>query len=878
MILTSYFRNTKLYIVIFSLLFFSNLSGNSALISIKLYDEPTDRVIQKLITDYQIPIIYPSEIIQQDISIECRECNVETILEIILANTDYGWKKIGSQYTIFEITKIEYSITGKVHDKNSNETIPYANIYIPSLDIGTISDDEGVYSLSNIDIKICTLFVSYIGYETQKTIITHPKTNNYSKDIYLNQKIIDSKNIYIKGKSREFLSIANEPGKISFSPKHISTLPTIGEVDVFRSLQLLPGISSGLGGNAELYIRGSRPDQNLIMIDGIPLYQETHMFGFLSSTQATSIKDIQVFKGVYPARYGGKISGLIEITNKTGVPSEVKANIFTNLTTNSAQLELPISKKGSLILTGRVCNDIVPTRLYSSIKDFIIGDDNFNLISLSADEGQNVNYNPRFNFKDINTVASYILNSKNRISFTLKHGEDNIDEEREFFGFENILSYDSTKIIENTTLANTSGILKWAFYLHPEWSIKFSLAKTKYGSNHNSKLINSSLTLNEYEQAVYEENTFTDDILTVYQNIRSIKKHHFQVGYSHSIFNSDFSTQRILIESSEKTGIEQKASLKSIFFEDRWSISKKLRLRLGIRNTYFSNNKSSYLEPRISATMKVTPTFTFEGALGKNNQFVHQFISPLSTRGTQGTWLISQEKIPVVSSFSSQISSHWREHNHEYSISLYQRSSEGHFNFEKYLSPIPILSEQNESGNPYYTEPQGEEEINGAEVLIRRKNSLINGWISYHFNETKYSFPDINNGKLFKADHDLRYEFKSVLITSILNWDITSSWSYSSGRVFTHENDINKTNDFQIIFNLDSRNKQRLPSIHHLDLSISKMYKLKKFEINAGLSIYNVYNRKNISHKRYNPYSSGKILSDVIMLGTTPTIFIEVKI
>ena len=165
MILTSYFKNTKLYIVIFSLLFSSNLSGNSALISIKLNDEPIDRVIQKLITLYQIPIIYPSEIIQQNISIECNKCDVETILEIILANTDYGWKKIGTQYTIFEITRIEYSITGKVHDKNSNETIPYANIYIPSLDIGTISDDEGIYFLSNINTKICTLFVSYIGYE-----------------------------------------------------------------------------------------------------------------------------------------------------------------------------------------------------------------------------------------------------------------------------------------------------------------------------------------------------------------------------------------------------------------------------------------------------------------------------------------------------------------------------------------------------------------------------------------------------------------------------------------------------------------------------------------------------------------------------------------
>ena len=360
--------------------------------------------------------------------------------------------------------------------------------------------------------------------------------------------------------------------------------------------------------------------------------------------------------------------------------------------------------------------------------------------------------------------------------------------------------------IETTTLANTSGILKWALYLNPEWSTKLSLAKTKYGSDHNSILINNSLNHNEYEQSIYEENTFTDEILTIYQNIKSIKNHHLQLGYSHSTFNSDFNTQRILAESSEKTRLVQKASLRSIFLEDQWAISKNIKLRLGIRNTYFSKNNSSYLEPRISATMKVTPNFTFEGALGKNNQFIHQFNSPLSTRGTQGTWLISQEKIPVVSSFSSQISSHWKKHNHEYSISLYQRSSEGHFNFEKYLSPIPILSEQNQSGNPYYTESQGKEEINGTELLIRRKNRLINGWISYHFNNTKYSFPDINNGKLFKADHDLRYEFKSVLITSILNWDVTTSWSYSSGRVFTHENDIDKTNDFEIIFTKINKN------------------------------------------------------------------------
>ena len=878
MTLTSYFKSSKSYIVILSLIFFSRLVGNSKTISIKIEDEPLENLIQTLITDYQVSVIYPTEIFQKIISIECNDCNIDTILDMVLTNTNYSWQKIDDQYTIFEMLKIEFSITGKVHDSNSNQTIPHANIYIPSLDIGTITDDQGIYSLTKINTRICTLFVSCIGYETQKVIITDPKKSQYSRDIYMNQKVINSQNIYIKGKVREFLSIGNEPGKISFSPKHIATLPTIGEVDIFRSLQLLPGVSSGIGGNAELYIRGSRPDQNLIMVDGVPVYQSTHMFGFLSSTQAASVKDIQVFKGVYPARYGGKISGLIEITNKTGTTLNPRAKVFTNLTTNSAQLELPISQKGSLILSGRVCNDIVPTSLYSSIKDFIVGDDNFNLISLSANEEQNATYNPQFNFKDINAVASYVLNSKSRISFTLKHGEDNIYEDREFFGFENILAYDSTRIIEKTNLANTSGVLKWAIYLDPEWSIKFSLAKTKYGSNHDSKLINSLSSLSEYEQSIYEKNEFTDKILTIYQNIRSIKKHNFQIGYSNSIFNSNFNTQRFLNESSEETELAQKASLQSIFFEDRWSISKNIKLRLGLRNTYFSKNKSNYFEPRISTTIKLNPTFTFEGAIGKNNQFIHQFNSQLSTRGTQGMWLISQGEIPVVKSLSSQISSHWKGDKYEYSISLYQRNSNGHFNFEKYLSPIPILTKQNHYENQDHMNLEGEEKTNGAEVLIRRKNQLLNGWISYDFNKTKYSFPNTNSGKLYTADHGLKHQFKSVLITSVFSWDITTSWSLSSGRVFTSENYIDITNDFQIFYDLGSRNKQRLPSIHQLDLSISRNYKLKRVQINTGLSIYNVYNQKNISHKRYNPYSSGKILSDVIMLGTTPTIFVEVKI
>lgn len=281
------------------------------------------------------------------------------------------------------------------------------------------------------------------------------------------------------------------------------------EVDIFRSLQLLPGIHQGLGGTAELYIRGGRPDQNLIIIDGMPIYQKTHMFGFLSSIQAKAVKDVQVYKGGYPARFGGKTSGLIQITNRVGNNVSPHLRLYTNMTINSLQLELPIFSRGSFIVTARHYNNIVSTQLYKSVKDFITGDDNFNLISVSANETQSTTYSPEFTFKDLNAVLSYLISPKNRISLTYTSGTDIINEERKFYGFETILEYDSTSINEETEWSNQGTILNWSYYLNPNWQTKFSIAKTDFNSLYNSRQFNDANNIDKLPlQSLDEKNVF----------------------------------------------------------------------------------------------------------------------------------------------------------------------------------------------------------------------------------------------------------------------------------------------------------------------------------------------------------------------------------
>ena len=308
MIPTPSYKQTQRLLALLLYLSISLLNGQSQSISFSYNQINLQDAIQQLVDNHQVALIYPSDIDDNKISAECINCEIDSVLNLLLYNTNYSWKKINEQYTIYKIDSGPYTISGKIIDKLSNETIPYANVFIPLLDRGTISNNEGVFSLSGIESRICTLYVSYIGYETHKEPIYFSNNKESHIEIVLKQKIINSKNIFIRGKAREFMGISNDPGRISFSPKHISTLPTIGEVDIFRALQLLPGIHQGLGGAAELYIRGGRPDQNLLIIDGMPIYQKTHMFGFLSSIQPEAVKDIQIYKGGYPARFGGRTS------------------------------------------------------------------------------------------------------------------------------------------------------------------------------------------------------------------------------------------------------------------------------------------------------------------------------------------------------------------------------------------------------------------------------------------------------------------------------------------------------------------------------------------------------------------------------------------
>ena len=846
-------------------------------ISFQFLNRPLKTALKELIDDHGVSIVFPDDIVNTPISAQCKSCTQEEAVGAILYTSNLVWKQTENQFTVFNpITPFRFAVSGRALDKETGEPIPFANIFIPELMIGDISQNDGSFSILNISTRSCTLNISYIGYETEKVPILFPKGENIFHEIFISPKVLNTETVSIMGTTREFMDRSNSPGQISFSPRHISTLPNLGEVDIFRSLQLLPGIQLGLGGTSGLNIRGGTPDQNLVLLDGMPLYQIDHLFGFVSGVNANAIKDVQVYKGGFPAKYGGRISSVIELTSRNGNSLKPHGSIYGNLMSQGVSGEIPILSRGSWIFNLRSSTtSTFKTELYESIQDYVTGDDNFNLIDESADKtkDQRATYSPQFSYLDFTNRFSFMLTPSHRFTLTNTTGLDSIRESRDFFGFSTILGYDSSYTQGSTEWKNNGTILNVSSKWNHESDTQITLSNYDYSSSYDSK---DSADVNNVRMligSVNEENTLQDKSLKFHHRYMGFENHKFESGIDETFYDISFSDRKIDGTTSNESSIEQNGFLHSFYIQDLWVPSPRWVIQPGLRVSYFSERVGFYTSPRLSVINKISPNITVESFIGKHYQFVHRLSGYNTTRGTQGMWILSSEDIPNISSLNTHFGLNWDFSDYTITSEFYYRSMEDLVQFKE--SSIPVTTLRNDRSEEESLMNIGSGKTNGIEIILRKRKGPITGWLSYQQNKTKYNFPELNNGKTFLSDHDKTQEFKSVFMTNIGSWELTANWVFASGHVYTDSENVNVEN-LQIIISSD-RNESRLPPIHHLDVSLSKIWEVSIAKIHTGLSIYNLYDQNNISHKRYNPYKSELTMTDVVMFGITPAIFLQIS-
>jgi ferric enterobactin receptor len=371
--------------------------------------------------------------------------------------------------------KMYNDIKGIVRDSKSGEALPYANITIKGTHRGTTTNTDGYFVLVNEPVGLCTLFVQYIGYNTKTVPVENRTGEDQTLQIKLNQTVIDMEGVSITA-AAEMLDVSvKQVSQMTIAPAQLTRLPNIGEVDVFRSIQLLPGISGANDSESGLYVRGGTPDQNLVLFDGMTIYHVDHFFGFFSAFNADAIKDIQVYKGGFPADYGGRISSVVDLTGKTGHQSKKQIGLGINLLSAHGYFEIPLGTFGNFLIAGRRSyTDMIRSPLYNSIYKLMTGEESGTMgpgVSGGPRMGnmQMAEFQPAFYFYDLNAKLTLNPSVRDVVAFSFYSGKDNLDKSQDYSGMP--MRFGGSTDTENTATIETTDINRWGnFGVSGKWS------------------------------------------------------------------------------------------------------------------------------------------------------------------------------------------------------------------------------------------------------------------------------------------------------------------------------------------------------------------------------------------------------------------------
>lgn len=716
-----------------------------------------------------------------------------------------------------------YTLSGYITDEKTGETLIGANIY-PKKDPtkGVSSNTYGFYSLS-LEQGTHLIVVSYLGYRNKEFEIV------LSKDIQLNVKlsegvIIDEIVVSAGREDRARNVSGTQMGTIDLPIENIRKLPAIfGEVDVLKTIQLLPGVLSSGEGNSGFYVRGGGPDQNLVLLDEAVVYNSGHLLGFFSVFNPDAIKNTTLIKGGMPAQYGGRLSSVLDIQMKEGSNREYSVEGGVGIVASRLTVQGPLVKdKSSFMVSGR------RTYLLDLLQPFLKGS-NF--------EGTN------YYFYDLNAKWNYKFSDRDRIYFSGYFGRDvlNFNQPKRDFSFS--LPY-----------GNSTATLRW---------------------NHlfsNKLFFNLSAIYNEYDFSF--DGGQSDFRFGLFSGIRDYNlkldfdyfysnNHHVKYGVQytyHKLTPSTASATNGTVDFSTDF-LPKYANEIGIYIQDDYKLNEKFSVNTGLRYNIFTQLGPytskitgqdfgtfkpvvtyTGLEPRLSFKYSINDNTSLKGGYTLSNQFLHLVTNSASTLPTD-IWVPSTEVVKPQrgSQYAVGIFKNFNNDDIETSFEVYYRNLSNQIDFgDDYVQDITKEVEDSfvfGRGRAY-----------GAEFFVKKSRGQLNGWIGYTLSRAERTFPDIEGGRWFPAVYDRTHDLSIVANYKInKKLELGAVFIYGSGRLFTPIKGF-----FFIEQNINlfygPRNSERLDAYHRLDLSLTytpNPDSKKKWQSSWNFSIYNVYNRKN---------------------------------
>ena len=633
------------------------------------------------------------------------------------------------------------SISGFVRDDTSGEPISYANVFLSNSTLGAATNQDGYFVISNIPVGKYEVNVTMIGYGIFKQNIELSEGQPIRLDIRLNEEIIQTTEVLVTAERQKF-ERSMESSQISLDIREINSAPAFIEPDIFRTLQMLPGVQTTSDFSSALYVRGSTPDQNLIMLDGIAVYNPYHLGGIFSTFNTDAIKEADFHAGGFPARYGGRMGAILNVLNREGNTRKVKGSANISLISSKGLIEGPLPSwrgmKGSWMISGRrTYFDTVIDALKIPIGQRI--------------DGSDIYFQFPYYFYDYQVKINVDIDQDHRLTYSRFYGDDIID-----FSFEETLESSGT----NVNVRSETGFgVKWPWGNHTNgltwrWIIAPDLvAKTFF--SHSRYRFDFELSAQDRNTYTYTDSTielFSDVTFRAFDIIKDntietaltwqaaqdhtvtggfqVKDVNFDLGLDISIATQDTSLDFSLLSLVNNTREI------AFFAQDKWDFSEKLKFQFGLRSTHYNLHNNIYFDPRLSMKYHYSKDIAFKLNWGLYHQFLTTANNQDENLRLVELWLgIPKDKPASVAQHIISGLEYMSPKNIFYRLEVYHKDFDNLLTLKQENTNTVEGAESDSTTNEFW-DTKGNS--HGIELLIKKSSGKLNGWVGYTYARTKY--------------------------------------------------------------------------------------------------------------------------------------------
>lgn len=694
------------------------------------------------------------------------------------------------------------------------------------------------------------------------------------------------------------LDATDDVSRIELAPEQVSVLPSLGERDLFRAFQLLPGISGSNEASSGLYVRGGTPDQNRVEYDGFRVYHVDHLFGYFSAFNMDAVDTVELSKGGYEARHGGALSSVMQISGKSGRLDRAAGSFGAGLLSFNGVYETPLfDNRGSGLLAVR-------RSFQGPLYDKIL-----NLYDNSPAPGRpggggfgpgggrfsTFSSQPSSSFYDLNGKLLFNPSASDSVSVSLYRGNDNLDNSRSLQVpeglFERLLArgidpaergldISSTLDITDVRDSGNTGVgLIWS----RQWSDSV-LSEVSLGYSRFQDIRDRARQIGSNANPSAESNQVDD--LTFRATVP------ITLGVGHTLEGGVEVTGNRLsysLQSGQGPGArlganplvrvlnrDESGRLAAAFLQDRWLIGSRLLLVPGVRLTHFDRTGGRYTEPRLAATLFVTDAFKLKTAAGRYYQFTNRITREDVLQGNREFWSLSDgTTVPVAEATHLIGGASYERGDLLVDVELFSKDLT---DLTQFAPRFTAASDDLDYDAFFY---RGTGTARGGELLVQKRSGRHAGWASYTLSAVEESFPDLQAAP-FPATHDQRHEVKLVNLYQMGDWHLSQTWIYASGKPYTEpigletvERPFGGTLDRVVA---GPKNGGRLPAYHRLDVALNREFFVRNTMRGVfSLTLFNLYNRTNVWYKEFEVIEDEIIENDIQLMGRTVNAAVTLK-